>query len=81
MRQICQTPAFVEDRARRKGWPEVNHTVCAKDLPPVVPRAENVTLFARGLQIYLMGLVDNPDTSQALKLWRGLDPSWEQVLR
>lgn len=34
-----------------------------------------------GGQIYLMGLVNNPETSQGLKLWQGLDPSWEEVLR
>ncbi len=28
-----------------------------------------------------MGLVNNPETSQGLKLWQGLDPSWEEVLR
>lgn len=32
-------------------------------------------------QIYLMGLVNNPETSQGLKLWQGLDPSWEKMLR
>ena len=33
------------------------------------------------VQIYLMGLVNNPDTSQGLKLWRGFDPAWEKILR
>lgn len=32
-------------------------------------------------QIYLMGLVNKPETSQGLKLWQGLGPSWEKVLR
>lgn len=32
-------------------------------------------------QVYLMGLVDNPDTKKGLKLWQGLDPSWEKMLR
>lgn len=39
-----------------------------------------VVLLVRG-QIYLMGLVNNPETNQGLKLWRGLDPSWEKMLR
>lgn len=33
------------------------------------------------VQIYLMGLVNKPETSQGLKLWQGLGPSWEKVLR
>lgn len=32
-------------------------------------------------QIYLMGRVNNPDTSEGLKLWEGLDPTWAKMLR
>lgn len=28
-----------------------------------------------------MGLVNKPETSQGLKLWQGLNPSWEKMLR
>ncbi|CAM9128053.1 unnamed protein product, partial [Hapterophycus canaliculatus] len=53
----------------------------AQDAAEDTPFHEACRHQFEGIVIYLMGLVNNPDTSQALKLWRGLDPSWEQVLR
>ncbi|CAM9118787.1 unnamed protein product, partial [Scytosiphon promiscuus] len=53
----------------------------AQDAAEDTPFHEACRHQYESIVIYLMGLVNNPDTSQALKLWRGLDPSWEQVLR
>lgn len=33
------------------------------------------------MQIYMMGLVNKPMTSQGLELWEGMDPGWEKMLR
>lgn len=90
MERLVNLSRFLEDRARCKAC-------CARQTDHIVraegcPGSHRSSLFdalclhffsciARDAQIYLMGLVNNPDTSQALKLWRGLDPSWEQVLR
>ncbi|CAB1096470.1 unnamed protein product [Ectocarpus sp. CCAP 1310/34] len=53
----------------------------AQDAAEDTPFHEACRHQYKGIAIYLMGLVNNPETSQELKLWEGLDPSWEKMLR
>ncbi|CAM9676489.1 unnamed protein product, partial [Ectocarpus sp. 4 AP-2014] len=53
----------------------------AQDAAEDTPFHEACRHQYEGISIYLMGLVNNPETSQGLKLWEGLDPSWEKMLR
>eukprot|EP00752_Nemacystus_decipiens_P003234 g2992.t1 len=53
----------------------------AQDAAEDTPFHEACRHQYEGIVIYLMGLVNNPETSQGLKLWEGLDPSWEKILR
>eukprot|EP00903_Cladosiphon_okamuranus_P008330 g8013.t1 len=53
----------------------------AQDAAEDTPFHEACRHQYEGIVIYLMGLVNNPETSQGLKLWQGLDPSWEKILR
>ncbi|CBN79236.1 ankyrin domain protein [Ectocarpus siliculosus] len=53
----------------------------AQDAAEDTPFHEACRHQYEGIVVYLMGLVNNPETSQGLKLWEGLDPSWEKMLR
>ncbi|CAM9457241.1 unnamed protein product [Ectocarpus sp. 12 AP-2014] len=53
----------------------------AQDAAEDTPFHEACRHQYEGIVVYLMGLVNNPETCQGLKLWEGLDPSWEKMLR
>ncbi|CAM9232785.1 unnamed protein product [Choristocarpus tenellus] len=53
----------------------------AQDAAQDTPFHEACRRKYEGIVVYLMEEHSNPGTQQGLRLWQGLDPSWEKMLR